>query len=120
MLAVGGALYATDSNANDVTSVEQVYAKSGRTRLVASINGGLLDNPILYSGLLVATANESAALPDGGVVSIDLKTGTVKTSYAFKGGNDASDPEASPLAVSGVLYGQAIPAAYTAMAQSIR
>jgi uncharacterized repeat protein (TIGR03803 family) len=63
--------------------------------------GGLVD----VGGTLYGTNFEGGAYGRGAVFSINPQSGAEKLVYSFTEGTDASEPQAGPLAVGGLLYG---------------
>jgi uncharacterized repeat protein (TIGR03803 family) len=62
---------------------------------------GLVD----VGGTLYGTTFQGGAYGRGSVFKINPKTGAEALVYSFKGGGDASEPQAGPLAAGGLLYG---------------
>src|SRR5689334_1300649 len=63
--------------------------------------GGLVN----LNGTLYGTTQVGGDHDQGAVFALDRKTGAETIVYSFAGGADGADPEASLIAVNGMLYG---------------
>jgi uncharacterized repeat protein (TIGR03803 family) len=110
-----GALYGTthQGGANGYGTVFKIDPASGQETVLYSFAGGTdaalpIGGLVYQNGFFYGTTYDGGASGHGTVFSFNVATGAEQVLYSFQGGQDGSEPYATPILVGGTLYGTTI------------